>query len=121
MSLALLTTAVLLFAPPPATPVLDCTYGASTPIPQTSTWSEQFRCYQNGGRRVSVAGTQFAEGAVSGGFCIKGVANDRLQVAKCNSFGQDVAVTIPFTNIAYLTDNPDQEYVVIYLNGKIGG
>jgi hypothetical protein len=119
MSFALLTTVALLVAPP--SPMRDCAYGATTPISQGSTFADQLRCYQTSGRRISVAGTSYTEGVVSNGYCVKGVGTDRVQVGRCTSAGSDPAITIPFTNIAYLTDNPDQEYVVLYLNGKIGG
>jgi len=117
MSLALLTAAALLVAP--HAPLRDCAYGATTPISSSSTLADQLRCYQSAGRRIVVAGTSYTEGLVANGYCVKGVATDRVQIGRCTAAGSDPAIIIPFTNVAYLTDNPDQEFVTLYLNGRI--
>ena len=110
---SLLLSIVLFAAPSHA--ASPCEFGAATPIPSNSSLADQLRCYQSAGRRVSVAGTSFTEGGVTGGYCVKGVASDRFQVGRCSSFGVDAAIIIPFASVAYLTDRPDLEYVTITL------
>ena len=64
---------------------------------------------------MSIPGTSFEEGNVSGGFCIKSLAQDHMQVSSCAPFGTDAALTISFTSIFYLGDDSRGEFVPIYL------
>ena len=52
----------------------------------------------------------------SGGVCITSVTHDRVQVAACGSFAGDGAMILPYTSIAYLIDDPRNEFVNIYLS-----
>lgn len=115
--------ALLLFAAlaaGPVRPLSPCAFGATNAIPTSSSLADQLRCYQSTERRVSIPGTSFTEGNVSGGYCVKGVAIDRFQVGRCSSFGSDAAITIPFASVYYIGDNPDLEYVTVYLVGRAG-
>ena len=94
-----------------------CSFGRGAPIPETSTLFEQFKCYQGSGRHVSVVGSgSFEAGTVSGGVCITSVTHDRVQIAACGSFAGDGAMILPYTSIAYLIDDPRNEFVNIYLS-----
>lgn len=119
MLASLLLAAAFVGGPAPRI-VTPCAFGAENAISGSSTLADQLRCYQTSGRRVSIAGTSFTEGGISGGYCVKGVASDRVQVGRCSSFGSDAAITIPFTSIAFVTDNPDAEYVSITLVARGG-
>ena len=113
--LTLLAFSLAAYLPGPV-PAPPCSYGRNQVIPESSSLSEQLRCYQSSGRKVSVAGTTFEDGRSSGGFCIRAVATDRFQVSGCASFGTDAALTIPFASVSYIGDDPRNEYVMIYLN-----
>jgi hypothetical protein len=113
---SIILSALLVAAP--ARSHSPCEYGAATAIPANSSLADQLRCYQGVGRRVTIPGTTFTEGGATGGYCVKSVATDRFQVGRCTAFGDDVAITIPFTSVAYLTDRPDLEYVTISLHGS---
>ena len=94
-----------------------CTFGRGTPIPESSAWFDQFKCYQGSGRHISIVGSGgFEAGTVSGGVCIAGVAHDRVQVAACGSFAGDGAMILPYSSIGYLIDDPRSEVVNIYLS-----
>ncbi len=109
-----------LLAASPAVPPGEsspCTFGRGAPIPESSAWFDQFKCYQASGRHVSVVGSgSFEAGTVSGGVCIAGVAHDRVQVAACGSFAGDGAMILPYSAIGYLIDDPRSEVVNIYLS-----
>lgn len=93
-----------------------CNFGRGKPLPDQSTWADQFRCYQTSGRRVSVPGSAFDAGTVSGGVCILSVTADRLQIAACGSFAGDAAMILPYSTIAYVVDDPRTEHVALYVS-----
>jgi hypothetical protein len=93
-----------------------CAYSRGNPIPAGSSWADQFRCYQSSGRHVTiVGGGAFDAGTVSGGICVVGVANDRVQVAPCSSLSGEAAMTLGYPAIAYVIDDPKADAVSIYL------
>lgn len=89
--------------------------GRGSPIPESSSWFEQFKCYQGSGRHVSVVGSGgFEAGTVSGGICISSVTHDRVQAVACGSFAGEGAMIVPYTSIGYVIDDPQREAVDIY-------
>ncbi len=94
----------------------DCRFSKANPIAESSTWFDQFKCYQSGGRHLNVVGSgAFEAGNLSGGVCVLGVAHDRVQVGACGSFGGDATLIIPFTALAYVGDDARGENVNIFL------
>ncbi len=97
-------------------PTAPCAFGRGNPIQASSTWADQFKCYQSSGRQVSIVGNgTFEAGTVSGGVCVTGVAVDRFQVAACGSFAGDSAMTLSYSAIAYVVDDPRNQAASIYL------
>lgn len=93
-----------------------CAYSRGNPIPAGSSWADQFKCYQSTGRHVTIVGSgAFDAGTVSGGICVVGVANDRVQVAPCGPLSGDAAATLGYTAIAYVVDDPKGDAVNIYV------
>ncbi|MDZ4864703.1 MAG: hypothetical protein SGJ01_14830 [Gemmatimonadota bacterium] len=119
-ALVVLGIALPLLAASPADPAggsAPCSFGRGSPIPESSAWLDQFKCYQASGRHVSVVGSgSFDAGTVSGGICIAGVAHDRAQVAACGSFAGDGAMILPYSAIGYVIDDSRSEVVNIYLS-----
>lgn len=120
--LALSAIALLWLAPTPrlAARAADvagpCQFGRGAPIPDASSWYEQFKCYQSSGRHVTIPGSgAFEAGAVSGGLCLIAVTHDRVQIAACGSFGGDGALILPYSAIAYVVDDPRADPVNIYV------
>ena len=107
-SLLLLATLARPSLPAPS----PCTYGNGRPIP--ATWAEQFRCYQTTGRRIAVAGSNFDDRSSSAA-CIKTVTDDRFQVARCDGFGDRSSLTVAFSAVVSVDDDPDLSYVVVHL------
>lgn len=99
-------------APIPSIP--PCEYTKANPIPAGSTMAEQFQCYKEKGRRVSIPGTGLAYGSVNGAGCIIAIATDRVQVASCNGF-TDRAITIPFASIRFVFEEEGKDYVTVDL------
>jgi hypothetical protein len=114
---AALAVPLLALHPLPDNPgTSPCTFSRGNPIAATSGWVDQFKCYQSTGRHVSIVGSGvFEAGTVSGGVCIAGVATDRLQVAPCGPFAGDAAMTLAYTAIAYIIDDPKSDPVNIYV------
>ena len=104
-------------APPAFGAPAPCQFGKENPIQAQSTWYDQFACYQSSGRHVSVPGSgAFEAGTVSGGLCLIGVAHDRIQIAPCGSFSGTSALTIAYSAIAYVIDDPSSEPANIYVS-----
>ena len=115
LSCILLLSGAPTHAAPAAQPT-PCTFSRGTPIQPTSTWADQFRCYQSAGRHVSIVGNgTFEAGTVSGGVCVIGVASDRVQVAACGSFAGDSAMVLPYSAMAYVIDDPRSDAAGVYL------
>jgi hypothetical protein len=94
-----------------------CQFGRGAAIADPSTWYEQFKCYQSSGRHVSIPGSgNFEAGTVSGGLCLQAVTRDRVQIAACGSFNGDAAMTLPYTAIAYVIDDPRTDFVNVYVS-----
>jgi len=115
--MSFLLTFSLFFATPAApvmTPVTSsvCEFGRDRPIPDGSTFADQFRCYKAAQRKVSIPGTSLADGGLNGAGCIVGVALDRVQIATCTGF-TDKGVTIPFASIQLLVDESNKDFVTI--------
>jgi len=91
-----------------------CEYTKRHPMPEGSTLEDQFKCYKEAGRRVSIPGTGLAYGSVNGAGCIVSIAADRVQVASCNSF-TDRAITIPFASIRFVFEEETKDYVTVDL------
>ncbi len=124
MRLLLLVAALsTLAAPPPAArdtragvPADPCRFGRGSPVPESSSWYDQFKCYQSSGRHVSIVGSgTYESGTVSGGICIIGVTRDRVQFAPCGSFSGEWALVLPYDAIAYVVDDARAENVNIYV------
>lgn len=119
--LALAATSVMVFPPlagASSAPgnLADCRFGKGNPIPESSTWFDQFKCYQTSGRHLNVVGSgAFEAGNLSGGVCVLGVAHDRVQVGACGSFGGDGTLIIPFSALAYVGDDARAENVNIFV------
>ena len=120
--LALSAIALLWLAPTPratapsAHAAGPCQFGRGAPIPDASSWYEQFKCYQSSGRHVTIPGSgAFEGGTVSGGLCLVAVTHDRVQIAACGSFSGDGALTLPYSAIAYLVDDPRADPVNIFV------
>ena len=97
-------------------PVAECRFTRGNPIPEQSSWFDQFKCYQTSGRHVSVVGSgNFEAGTVSGGVCLISVARDRVQVGACGSFGGEGTLVIPYSALAYVGDDDRTEFVTIYV------
>ncbi len=99
----------------PGLPAGDCKFSRGNPIGETSTWYDQFKCYHAAGRHVSVVGSAFDSGTVSGGVCVASVTRDRVQLAPCGAFAGDGAMILPYTAIAYVVDDGRNEVVNIYV------
>ncbi len=99
-------------APPPSMP--PCEFTRTSPVPPSSTLEEQFICYKQAGRRVSVPGTGMAYGSANGAGCIISIAHDRLHLASCNGF-TDRALTIPFASIRFVYEEEGKDYVTVDL------
>lgn len=99
----------------PGAPAADCKFSRGNPIGETSSWYDQFKCYQGAGRHVSVVGSPFDAGSVSGGVCVASVARDRVQLAPCGSFAGDGAMILPYSAIAYVVDDGRSDVVNIYV------
>jgi hypothetical protein len=98
-----------------------CTFSRGTSIPASSSLVDQFKCYRSSGRHISIVGSgAFEAGTVSGGVCLVGVAPDRIQVAPCGPFSGDGAMTLPYTAIAYVVDDPKSDPVNIYVAALFG-
>ena len=91
-----------------------CEYSKRHPIPAGSTLEDQFKCYKDAGRKVSIPGTGLAYGSANGAGCIVSIAPDRVQVASCNSF-TDRAITIPFASIRFVFEEEMKDYVTVDL------
>jgi hypothetical protein len=91
-----------------------CEYTKRHPMPAGSTLEDQFRCYKDAGRKVSIPGTGLVEGGVHGAGCIVSIAADRVQVASCNSC-TDRAITIPFASIRFVFEEEMKDYVTVDL------
>jgi hypothetical protein len=116
LAAALAAPLVALHPRPVAEGTSPCAFARGNPIPASSGWVDQFKCYQSTGRHVTIVGSgSFEEGTVSGGVCITGVATDRIQVAPCGSFSGDGAMTLAYTAIAYVIDDPKATPVNIYV------
>lgn len=87
-----------------------------------ATFADQFRCYQSSQRNISIpaVGLVTSSSESSNAVCVKGVANDRVQVGRCTAFGVSHVsqVTIPFSSILYISDDEDADAVVITLTGR---
>ena len=96
----------------PALPVA-CNFGRGQAISDASNWPDQFRCYRDDTRKVSVPGTAFEGSATSGGACVIGVGHDRVQIGACNAAASDVGLTVPYSSIIYVIDDPRREWADI--------
>ncbi len=114
LSLALTLTAPAAAITPP------CAFGRAQTLQEGTTLADQLRCYMTSSRKVSVAGTGFETGVISGGVCIRAVVSDRFQVSGCAGFSTEMALTIPFSSISHIADDPGNEVVVIYLSRPPG-
>ncbi len=118
LSLALTLTAPAAAITPP------CAFGRAQTLQEGTTLADQLRCYMTSGRKVSIVGTFFessvSSSGISGGNCIRAVVSDRFQVSGCASFSTETALTIPFSSISHIADDPGNEVVVIYLNRPPG-
>lgn len=97
-------------------PTRACSFSRENPIPENSTWADQFRCYQSSGRRVTFEASVLPSQTLSGGSCVRGVGVDRVQIGACGGFNGDASITISFSAIASVIDNPDRPDVVIRLD-----
>lgn len=81
-----------------------------------ATFADQFRCYQSSERNISVpaAGLISGSSGSSDAVCVKGVANDRVQVGRCTTFGVSrmSVVTIPFASILYISDDQEDDHPI---------
>lgn len=110
-----LATATVSHSATPVTPSAACSYGRGQPLPEQASWAEQFRCYKSSGRHVSVPGSAFDAGTVSGGVCVLSVTPDRVQLAPCGSFSGDAAMILPYDALAYVVDDPRSDDVKLYV------
>ena len=95
-----------------------CRFDRGNPIADQSGWYDQFKCYQTGGRHVSVLGSRsFDANTVGDGLCVIGVGRDRMQIARCGGFGDDGTIVIAFSAISYVTDDPHAEWAGIAVLG----
>lgn|SRR5690348_5857176 len=82
-----------------------------------ATFADQFRCYQSAERNISIPAAGLVSGSSnsSDAVCVKGVANDRIQVGRCTTFGVSRAnmVTIPFSAILYISDDSEDDHPVV--------
>ncbi len=118
LSLALTLTAPAAVITPP------CAFGRAQTLQEGTTLADQLRCYMTSGRKVSIVGTFFessvSSSGISGGNCIRAIVADRFQVSSCGNFNTDAALTIPYSAISYIADDPSYEAVTIYLNRPPG-
>jgi hypothetical protein len=107
--IALPLSIALAFAIPVAPPCSD--------LSLSSTMAEQFVCYKDAGRKVSLPGTGFNNGGLNGPACIVGVGADRLQLGTCgpSTIGR-TTMMVPFSSIRAVEDDPSKAYVTIVLN-----
>jgi len=91
-----------------------CEYTKRHPMPAGSTLEDQFKCYKDAGRKVSIPGTGLVYGGIHGAGCIVSIAADRVMVASCNSF-TDRAITIPFASIRFVFEEEMKDYVTVDL------
>lgn len=119
LSASLLIAALAAFAATRAEAqvVQGCSFGKDDPLPATSTFADQFRCYQQSGRHVILddAPAPETQGMLSRPepTCVRAVAEDRVQLGLCTGVLNSATMIIPFATIRYLIDDPRAEAVRI--------
>lgn len=113
-SLLALIVAAAFARPAAAQATRTCEFTRSEPIPTSSTLEEQFKCYKDARRKVSVPGTTLTYGGVNGAGCIVSIAADRVQIATCTGFTEK-SITIPFASIRLVVEEEGKDYVTVTL------